>query len=127
VRITPDRGSASVLVLGICLAALLLGSAVAGLGSAVVARHEAESVADLAALAAADVLVGRAPGPACAAAERIVRSGGGDHGALVDCQVRGRTAEVTVRSRPAGWVAALGPATGRARAGPSGPVPGGPQ
>ena len=117
-RAHAERGSASVLVLGICLVGLLLATVVAGLGSALVARHQAEAVADLAALAAADVLLGRAPGPACTAAERVVRASAVDQLALVSCQVDGRTAEVAVSSRPAGWVSALGSATARARAGP---------
>ena len=113
-----ERGSASVLVLGICLVALVLATAVAGLGGALVARHQAESVADLAALAGADVLLGRAPGSPCAAAARLVKSNPVGHVRLVDCRVSGRSTEVAVSARPAGWVAGFGPATARARAGP---------
>ena len=42
-----DRGSATVLVLGVCLVTFDLVTTVAALGSAVAARHRAESVADL--------------------------------------------------------------------------------
>jgi secretion/DNA translocation related TadE-like protein len=113
-----DDGSATVLVLGVCLVALALVTAVAGLGSALVARHRAESAADLAALAAADVLVGRADGEVCEAARRIVDAAR-DAASLVGCRVDGQVAEVSVAVRPTGWVGALGSGTARARAGPA--------
>lgn len=123
-RAHSDRGSGSVLVLALCLVALALAAAVAGLGSALVARHRAEAAADLAALAAADVLLGRAPGAPCAAAGRLVRRDRAGRTTLDDCQIEGRTARVAVSTRPVGWVAALGTATAVARAGPSPPASG---
>jgi secretion/DNA translocation related TadE-like protein len=115
-----DRGSATVLALGICLAALLLVVTVAGLGSAVAARHRAESVADLASLAGADVALGRAGGVPCDAARRVVEGSGppGDV-VMVDCQDQGPEVPVRVAVRPTGWVGVLGPASAAARAGPA--------
>jgi secretion/DNA translocation related TadE-like protein len=117
----PDRapgqeGSATVLVIGICLAAFVLLAALGGLGGAAVARHRAQSAADLAALAAADVLVGGSGGSPCAAAGRVVAANGGDLGS---CEVSGQVVEVTVLGRPPGPIARLGLARARARAGPA--------
>jgi secretion/DNA translocation related TadE-like protein len=114
-----------VLVLGVCLAAFAMVTTVAGLGSAVSARHRAESTADLASLAAADVLLGRAAGTPCAAARRVLSDNGHADGASVlGCRVAGRQVWVRVAVRPAGWVALLGRATASASAGPAG-TPGG--
>jgi secretion/DNA translocation related TadE-like protein len=114
-----ERGSATILALGVCLAAFLLVVAVAGVGSAVTARHRAESVADLASLAGADVALGRAGGTPCVAARRVVEGSGppGDV-VMVDCRNQGRAVLVRVAVRPVGWVGVLGPASAAARAGP---------
>jgi secretion/DNA translocation related TadE-like protein len=120
-----DRGSATVLVLGICVVALALMTSTAGLGSALVARHRADSVADLASLAAADVLLGRAGGAPCDAARRVAGSSGSDDVTVVGCRTAGRVAQVTVVAHPAGWVSLLGAATVSASAGPA-VVAGGP-
>jgi secretion/DNA translocation related TadE-like protein len=118
--LAPDRGSATVLVLGVCLIAFVLVSTVAGLGSAAAARHRAESVADLASLAAADALLGRAAGSPCGAARQVLSSSGrSDDVSLLDCRVVGRRVWVRIAVRPAGWVALLGTATARASAGPA--------
>ena len=114
-----DRGSATVLVLGVCLVAFALMTSVAGLGSALVARHRAESVADLASLAAADVLLGRAAGAPCDAARQVAGSNSSEGVVLVGCRTLGRVARVTVVARPAGWVGLLGSATVSASAGPA--------
>jgi secretion/DNA translocation related TadE-like protein len=117
---TPDRGSATALVLGVCLVAFVLLTTVAGLGSAAAARHRAESAADLASLAAADVLLGRAAGSPCSAARQVLSSSGpSDDVSLLDCRVVGHRVWVRVAVRPAGWVARLGRATARASAGPA--------
>jgi secretion/DNA translocation related TadE-like protein len=108
-----------VLVLGVCLVAFTLMTSAAGLGSALFARHRAESVADLASLAAADVLLGRAAGAPCDAARRIAASSGYEGVVLVECRTDGRVAHVTVVGRPAGWVGLLGAATVSASAGPA--------
>jgi secretion/DNA translocation related TadE-like protein len=119
VRGRSDRGSATVLVLGVCLVAFAVMTSAAGLGSALFARHRAESVADLASLAAADVLLGRAPGAPCDAARRVAASSGSEGLVLVECRTDGRVAHVTVVGRPAGWVGLLGAATVSASAGPA--------
>lgn len=110
-----DEGSATVLVVAVCLVALLLGAAVSGVGAAVVARHRAQVAADLGALAGADVTLGRAGGQACARAGAVVRAAGAR---LTDCWVAGT--DVLVRtSAPAaaGWAGVIGPAVASARAG----------
>lgn len=109
-----DRGSGTVLVLGL---SLLIGlSATAGVvrGLAVAARHRAEAAADLAALAgAAAALDG--PARACDEAGRVAIANGGR---LSRCAIAGEVVDVqVVRVLPLGrlgrWTA-----VGRARAGP---------
>jgi len=106
----PERGAASILVIGLFATAALLISLVLGLGVATTARHRAAAAADLAALAAVD------SGEGCTAAARIAHS---NRGRLLAC-----------RSGPAGTVEVRvevdvpfpgGVARGTARAGP-GPV-----
>lgn len=112
-----ERGSGTVLVLGLCGVAVVLLTVTVLLGGAVQARHRAAAAADLAALAAADVLLGRAAGQPCAAAGRVAAAQGG---VLVRCDVA-VDASVTVRVDvvPAGAAAVLGTATTTARAGPA--------
>jgi secretion/DNA translocation related TadE-like protein len=112
-----------VLVLGVCLVAVVLLTTVAALGAALVARHRAEAVADLAALAAADVLVGRATGSPCGAAQEVVTANGASDLTLVSCRPEPDAVEVRVAVRPRGWVSSLGSGTGRARAGRPTPQP----
>jgi len=111
-----EDGAGTVLVLAVVLSALLLASAVAVLGTAVVARHRAAGVADLAALAAADVLLGRTAGDPCAAAASVAAAGGA---ALARCAPAGEEVVVEVRVDVGGVLAGLGPARGAARAGPA--------
>jgi len=110
-----ERGAGTVLVLGVVLVGLLVCSAGAVLGQAVVARHRAAAAADLAALAAADVLVGRAAGDACGAAGRVAGRGGAR---LVSCRPAGEEVVVEVAVDVAGVLSGLGPARAAARAGP---------
>ena len=106
-----DRGSASLWLLGVALAVLLLAGTVAMAGGLLVARHRAQSAADLGALAGA-ARAAQGPGVACPAAERIVRANGGR---LVACEVDGLDVLITVDvDGPAGW----GSVSARARAGP---------
>lgn len=112
-----DRGVATVWAAGAI--AVLMSVAVFGLylGEAMVVRHQAESAADLAALAgAAAVVVGE--GYACAQARRVTER---MRVQLVSCRTRGWDVLVDVAARPSGWLGGLGAATGRARAGPSEP------
>ena len=92
---------------------LLVGLLLGALGAVAVARQQAASAADLAALAGyAHVLEGR---PAiCQAAERVLRPVGAD---LVTCEVHDGVVEIAARVRPAGTLGRWGAATGRARAG----------
>ncbi|ORB00560.1 helicase [Mycolicibacter minnesotensis] len=84
------------------------------LGTAVIARHRAQAVADLAALAGA----GRVPaGPASACAQASVLSSR-MHGSEFNCTVDGLDVVVTVAMPVPGW--RLGPARAAARAGPVG-------
>jgi len=114
-RADADRGSATVLVLALCLVVALAGGVVATLGTVAVARHRAESAADLAALAAAD-RAASGVGPACAAASSAAVAVGAR---LLRCGLDGDVAMVTVAVRAAGPAAGLGTARATARAGPA--------
>jgi secretion/DNA translocation related TadE-like protein len=117
VRRRDDRGSGTVLVLGVCAAGLVLATLAAGLAAALLVGRRAEAAADLAALAAVPV-----PGdpPACSRAAAVAAANGArltacsgfpDGSVLVDVQV--------VSTSLAEWGPLL--AHGRARAGlPSG-------
>ena len=70
-RRAPDDGSASIWVLGCGVLVLVVGMVAAMRGAAVLARHRAESAADLAALAAAGQI--GSGGDPCAVAEQIAR------------------------------------------------------
>jgi secretion/DNA translocation related TadE-like protein len=112
-----ETGSAVLLVVAAMALAMLGVLLVAGVGSAVVARHQARSAADLGALAAADVIVGRAGGDPCARAASVVTA----VGARVEgCTVTGSTSSVVASVEPAGAAGGLGRATASARAGPAG-------
>jgi len=90
-----DRGTATIWVLAVCVLLLIVAGVAAARAAAVLARHRAESAADVAALAAAGRLgTGQAP---CLAAEAVARR----NSATVDsCRVRadaaGRTGVVDV-------------------------------
>jgi secretion/DNA translocation related TadE-like protein len=109
-----DRGS--VTIWAAALAGLVwFGSSTALLyGSAVAARHRAETAADLAALAAA-VHVPEGPVGACAVGTRIAARNGGS---VRGCEVVGDEVEVVVSRQVS--LAGLGgyTAVARARAGP---------
>lgn len=112
-----ERGSGSVYVLVAAALVLAMALAAAAVGDAVVQRHRAESLADLAAIAGAAAQQRGADG--CARAGAYARSEGGWVGS---CWVAGDGA-VTVRvTRPAGRLLArlgLPVARAQARAGPS--------
>ncbi len=106
-----DEGSASIWVLGVGLAVVLLAATVAFTGGCVVARHRARAAADLAALAGA----GHAAAGEDAACRRAARVAGAQHARVAACRLDGLDLTVTVESDgPAG----LGPARAAAKAGP---------
>jgi len=82
------------------------------LGAAVIARHRAQAIADLAALAGA----GRVPaGPASACTHATVLASR-MHAGEISCTVDGLDVVITVAMSVPGWH--LGPARATARAGP---------
>lgn len=108
-----DRGSGSLLMMGVCgvLLTLLAGAMV--LVSAVHASTRARAAADLAALAAADLVLNAAPGEVpCARAERLAAANGAE---LIGCSPGQDDVVVTVRVESSASV--IGPATARSRAG----------
>ncbi|MFC0464923.1 Rv3654c family TadE-like protein [Kineococcus gynurae] len=117
----PDAGSGSALVLGITALALGAALTVAGLGAATTARHRATAAADLAALAAADVALGRSPGgpaTACGRAGEVATAGSAR---LVGCRVSvvdgSPVVDVSTAVDLPGALHGLGPARASARAG----------
>lgn len=110
-----DRGVATVWAAGAI--AVLVSIAMFGLhlGEAMVVRHQVESAADLAALAGA-VTVVAGEQYACSRAGRVTDR---MRVHLSSCQVSSWTVRVEVTAQPTGWLASLGTATGRARAGPA--------
>ena len=118
-RLRSVRGSGTVLVLaGVGLLAMVAATVVV-VGTAVVARHRAQSAADLAALAAAaHALDGEQA--ACSRAAAVARAGGAE---LVACRLTGDVVDVVTTVRPRGLAGRVGVARGRARAGPASGVP----
>ena len=110
-----DTGGAAVWVLAVGLICVLVSVGFAAAGAAVVARHRAQTAADLAALAAA-VHAAEGREGACEHARRIASANGSR---LVSCRVDGLDVTVTTEARPAGVAALVGVARGSARAGPS--------
>jgi secretion/DNA translocation related TadE-like protein len=115
-----DGGSATVWVAVLCLTVWAVGLAATGVGVALVARHRAESAADLAALAAARAAARGDPDP-CAQARRVT---GAVRARVARCQPASDgsvliVTEVAVPGLPGGaarW-ADMPPARARARAG----------
>ncbi|MGH3714392.1 MAG: Rv3654c family TadE-like protein [Micromonosporaceae bacterium] len=110
-----ERGSASIWVLAVGLAVVAVGLFGASYGAAVVARHRAQAAADLGALSAAVHAV-EGEAAACRHAERTVTA---NRARMASCRVEGLEAVVTAEVVAAGPAASLGPAQGRARAGPA--------
>lgn len=112
-----ERGSGTVLTLGIVGFVLTVFVAWVIVGGAVLAAHQAASAADLAAIGAArTVLMGGEPDDACGEARKVAA----DNGAQVSrCTVRGREATVDAVVPVPPPVRTLGftDATSRARAG----------
>jgi len=112
-----DRGGATVWLLGAGLLTVAFGVAIAGVGAAVVARHQAQAAADLGALAGAmHALEGE--DVACRHAAEIVAANGGR---LTACLLSGFDVLVTAEVAPSGYAALAGTARASARAGPAAP------
>lgn len=109
-----ERGSATVLAVGVVAALVLFAGGFAAMGQASAARHRAQGAADAAALAgAARVLLGDVE--ACGAASAMAGENGVD---LERCEVKDLEVTTTVTVEPAGLPALFGPARAISRAGP---------
>ncbi|MBZ5739106.1 Rv3654c family TadE-like protein [Nocardioides mangrovi] len=108
-----QRGSATLFAVA-CLALLMVLGAALGVVAAMVHAHrQAQSAADLAALAGAQALArGRDP---CSAATAIASA---NDGTLASCRVDGRDVLVEVRVDGPRWLGQHGDLSGQARAGP---------
>lgn len=113
-----ERGSGTVLALGLVFVLLIFFVVIAGVITAVSAQHKAMAAADLSALAAADTARGLREGEPCTVAAEISRV---NHAELKGCaQPEGYSGIVDVRTTvpiggPFTW---LGSAEGLSRAGP---------
>ncbi len=107
-----DAGGATVWVLSLSLALLAAGLAAISVGSAVVARHRAGAVADLAALAAAQAQA-RGESAPCRWALRVAKESSAE---ILACRVESRSVLVVAQAT-GGSVAGHAPARARARAG----------
>lgn len=114
-RRSPDeRGSATVVMLGVIAAVLMLTISGLLLASAVLASHRARAAADLAALAAAGVLMRGEPAPAaCESAARVAAL---NHGRMEQCIASGTEVQLSVAVIAS--VKGVGVASARSRAGP---------
>jgi secretion/DNA translocation related TadE-like protein len=109
-----ERGSATVVMLGMVAAVLMLTVSGLLLASAVLASHRARAAADLAALAAAGLLIRGAPaGAACESAAQVAAL---NHARVDQCLASGT--EVRIVVAVTAGVKGLGVATARSRAGP---------
>jgi secretion/DNA translocation related TadE-like protein len=107
-----DRGSGTVLALGVLGATVTVVLTLIPVTGAFVASQRVANAADAAALAAADVASGAVPGVACQLAAAAADLNGA---VLGQCELSGAVARVSVSSR--WWVFSLGAS---ARAGPPG-------
>jgi secretion/DNA translocation related TadE-like protein len=109
-----DRGSVSVVMFGVVSAVLIMTVSGLLLASAVVASHRARAAADLAALAAAGVLMrGEPVNEACQFATQVAAA---NHGRMTVCIASGMEVRLTVAVPAA--LRGVGIATARSRAGP---------
>jgi secretion/DNA translocation related TadE-like protein len=112
---TEDSGSGTVYVLMVIVLLLAVLAAALMLGQTLVARHQAASAADLAALAAADrALEGSAA--ACAVAAAIASA---QEARITACRLHGEIVEIDAAVSLPAALSRFGPAKARARAGPA--------
>ena len=109
-----DRGAATVWTVGAIAALIAVMVLVMWLGAAAATRHRAAGAADLAALAAAAVVVD-GEGVACRKARWVTDRMSVE---LHSCRLDGADALVEVVAQPPAVLAGFGPAEARARAGP---------
>ncbi len=114
-----DAGSATIVGTAVVACLIALTVALSAVGSAVTARHRATAAAELAALAAASVLLTGGAEP-CAAAGRVVRAHGDSGLALAACGVDGDFVGVAVTVPVRLGRFGIRKARARARAGPVG-------
>jgi secretion/DNA translocation related TadE-like protein len=107
-----ERGSGSVLALTMVAVIAAVTAAAVFVCGAWAARQRAAVAVDAAALAGADVAVGRVAGEPCAQAHEVAQANGA---ALVECSVTGVVVRLTAVVPYAGWRAQAS-----ARAGPPG-------
>lgn len=113
-----DAGSGTVFALTTVLVAIFLLAVVLLVGQAAILKHRAGNVADLSALAAADVARGVMPGEPCRIATQVAEDNGAE---VLDCTLVEpdlTTVEVTVGIDLTGALAPLGQAESVSRAGP---------
>ncbi len=91
-----DRGSATVVAVGMIAGLIAMTGSVASVSTALIAKRGVEGAADAAALAAADVASGAAAGYPCATAAEVSRLNGAE---LIECSVSGYVAQVETARR----------------------------
>lgn len=109
-----ERGAATVLTVAVLGLLLLVAGALAVVGAMVVAHREAQSAADLAALAGARSLADG--GDACAVAAEIAAANGAR---LTACDILDRDVRTTVVVTGPRWLGQTGDLEAEARAGPA--------
>lgn len=110
-----DRGAATIYALALVMVLATSGTAALAVAASVVARHRADSAADMAALSAAGAARDGSDG-ACAIAAEVAQA---QHAVLSDCRFDGQVADITVAVPAPSFGGLLPPARGRARAGPA--------
>ena len=114
-RSSRERGSVTVVMVGVIASLLIVTISGLLLASAVLASHRARAAADLAGLAAADVLM--RGGPAGAACESAAQVAAMNHGRMEECSAAGTEVQLSVSV--AAGVKGVGDASARSRAGPA--------
>jgi len=102
-RVGGDSGSGSILVVAIVAAMLCLTAMAVPLYTVLAGKRVVSGAADAAALAAADVAVGRAPGIPCELAARVAEANGSE---LHACRADGLVVTVRVGIAIAGFTVA---------------------
>jgi secretion/DNA translocation related TadE-like protein len=104
-----ETGAGSILVVAILAAVLSLSALSVPLYSVLALKGVAGGAADAAALAAADVAIGRAPGVPCVAAARVAEANGT---ILAACQPDGLVVTVRVEAAVLGFTVAAAASAG---------------